>query len=139
MRSLSSTGNGHRQRYSVTAAPLPLPVTAAMLMMKIRFPWVPTVSKNQIGRDSVNEVFNNHGNMEEIVKEMRVVGRKTALKTEGNILKFRSQGQNFRRARHSASTYKTVNAKLTKETESFPHQKKICQGFTPPDKPAMMI
>lgn len=108
-------------------------------MMKIRFPWVPTVSKNQIGRDSVNEVFNNHGNMEEIAKEMRVVGRKTALKTEGNILKFRSQGQNFCRARHSASTYKTVNAKLTEETESFPHQKKICQGFTPPDKPAMMI
>lgn len=139
MRSLSSTGNGHRQQCSVTAAPLPLPVTATMLMMKMRFPSVHTVSKNQIGRDSVNEVFNNHRNMKEIVKEMSVVGRQTALKMEGNISRFRSQGQNFCRARHSPSTCKTVNAKLTKESEPFQHQKKFCQGFTAPDKPAMTI
>lgn len=37
--------------------PLPTPVTALMLLTKMRFPWVHIVSENQIGRDSVNEVF----------------------------------------------------------------------------------
>ena len=91
-RSLSSAGNGHRQRCSVTTVPLPMSVTAVMLLMKMRFPWVHIVSENQIGRDSVNEFFNNHRNAEEIVREMRVVGRQTALKTEGDVLKFQSQG-----------------------------------------------
>lgn len=94
-RSLSSAGNGHRQQCSVTAAPLPMPVTAVMLLMKMRFPWVHTVSENQIGRDSVNEFFNNHRNAEDIVREMRVVGRHSALKTEGDVLKSWSRGHNF--------------------------------------------
>lgn len=91
-RSLSSTDNGHGQQFRVRVAPLPMPVTAVMLLMKMRFPWVHTVSKNQIGRDSVNEFFNNHRNAEEIVRRMRVVGRQTALKTEGDVLNFWSQG-----------------------------------------------
>jgi len=56
---------------------------------------VHTVSKNQIGRDSVYEFFNNHRNAEEVVREMRVVRRLTALNTAEEVLNFWSQGQNF--------------------------------------------
>lgn len=94
-RSLSSAGNGHRQRCRATAAPPPTSVTVVMLMMKMRLPWMHTVSRNQTGSDSVNEFFNNHRNGEEIVRETRVVGRQNTLKKGGYILKVWNQEQNF--------------------------------------------